>query len=1246
MKIAFVYPWFEKFLTNNPEIDTSLVDYFLGDFTTPPSLGIPLLNAITPPEVDRVLLDDNAGDIIDFDVEYDLIAINCFTPQATRAFEIADEFRKRGTQVVMGGFFPSFMEQECLKHCDAVSTGEGEAVWLEILEDAKNRSLKKIYRGGHKMKPEDIPEPDRSIFYGKTNYTWEEDIVQVTRGCVYKCAMCAIPEHMGHRMRFRPVADVVKEVANCKYENVYLADDTLFFEHKKTLEYTKELLTALIPLKKKYFVASTAALNTDPEMIKLMVEAGVVNYYCTMNVDPLSIKALQGDEKAQQQIIDLVETLESSGIRFFGSCAIGRDWDDENIADRVLDLFQRANIKTSEFFIFTPYPGSSHWDRMEKQGRIFDKTWKHYNGAHVVFEPAKMSADELYKQFVKIWNTFFERQKVTNTANMEPKTFKDETEIVGIPLQQSGVVGESAITGIGVLSPIGSSTDEILKSLKSEKSAIAPITRFDVSNFAINTAGEIKNFDSSKELTEDENSLFEDDYLKYAVFAAKKAIEDAGIKLEDINEDMAIVLATCNGGLLSGEKEYMWKHGKADTPYSEKLNLQAQYYGFGKALSYALGVKGEVWLATTACSSTTAAMGIAKTLIDKGYYKKVLVGGSDSYSYANQAGFDGLKSTSTEPIAPFSTPTGLNIGEASCFWVVEEMEQAILNNRRIYGKIAGHATTSDAYHPTSPDPKGDSSYRTMKLALEDSGLTLGEMGVINAHGTGTPANDKAEMKGISRLLKEADVSVPVVSTKSYFGHCMGSTGILEATCNLLAMNDGFIPPTINFKESRSETDLDFVPNKCREANYDAFVTANYAFGGNNAAAVITKWDKPMNYPKKTTEKVVITGTGVVSSAGLGVAPLLEALRNGESKIGSAESIIMGDLKSNRAGIVEGFSAREVNRRLDFSQKTKIVKMSTAASFYALEEAGVKINRRNAEDYGMALGMCNGPSEMNYMDGVYRGDTPNIDIACFSNITANSVAGWVSNILTLKGINITLSPGHHSGLQAIAYAYDSLTQNRAKAVVAGAADEVDPQTYFNYDLLGFLNRDEQEAEYKYRAENNLEKTLGEGAALLNLEPESIANDRDVNILGEVLGYGMSMDAAKFDEHSVDDSQLTRAIQTALSRSTTCQTEIDLVLWAPQGNSQDIKVINSCKAVFGDRKVAMLDTSYTTGYVEGTSTTMALAAALEAIKDGKGLWNSRTGITEIDEIETPKEVKNILVVGSSDVGYNFSLVVEVK
>ena len=150
------------------------------------------------------------------------------------------------------------------------------------------------------------------------------------------------------------------------------------------------------------------------------------------------------------------------------------------------------------------------------------------------------------------------------------------------------------------------------------------------------------------------------------------------------------------------------------------MNLHAQYFGFGKALANALGLAGETWIVTTACSSATVALGLAQTLIQRGYYDTVLVGGADVLCVANVSGFDALKATAPGRLAPFSSPYGLNIGEGACFWLVESMEQALLRGARCHGRLVGHATTCDAFHPTTPDPRGQGVLRTLRRTTGSS----------------------------------------------------------------------------------------------------------------------------------------------------------------------------------------------------------------------------------------------------------------------------------------------------------------------------------------------------------------------------------------------------------------------------------------------------------------------------------------------------------------------------------------------
>lgn len=1244
MKITFVYPRFDKFLRSVPELDAGLVDYFLGDYTTPPSLGIPLLAALTPPEFEIELIDDNGGQPPDYDTSTDLVAINCFTPQATRAFEIADGFRSHGKKVIMGGIFPSTMPDECLKHSDSVNVGEGEPRWPEILADLKGGTLRRRYDGGHSMDAAKIPIARREIFYRNEHYDWDEDLVQVMRGCLYNCPMCPLPEQMGGRIRFRPIENVVAEMRSLKHENVYLADDMLFFRHQHVREYSQKLFEALAPLGKKYFVNSTMALNIEASFLDVAAAAGVKNFYCTMNVEPVSIRALQGGKRERQALIDLVKATQDREIRFFASIAMGRDWDDLGFVDRALELLDAADIHTAEFFIFTPFPGSPHWSRMLSQDRIFDFQWSRYNGSHVVARPQNMTPDQLREQFIRIWREFFRMQKTRHAASLEPSTWDKGVQVLGKPLQRQGTRDEAAITGIGLLSPIGNDIPTATQALRQGRHGLAPVTRFDARHFRTNLFGEIKGFDADECLTPAEQQEYEDPYLRYAIIAARHALADAGLAPTNrqVRRDIAIVLGTCNGGLASAEVEYAWIHGRSSRPFDEAMNLHAQLYGFGKALASALKIGGDTWVVTTACSSTTVAIGLAQTIINRGYYDIVLVGGADALCVANVSGFDAIKATSMTRMSPFSVPPGLNIGEGACFWVVEDLEKAMLRRARCRGRIIGHATTSDAHHPTSPDPRGLGVTRTFAAALADAGISIADLGCINAHGSGTEANDKAETKGIIRFLGDHDV--PVVSTKPFFGHCMGVTGILEATSQLLAMCEDFIPPTLNFTEPRPGCTLDYVPNAARAKKYHAFLSANYAFGGNNAVVAIAKWDAPIPPRIPKDGRVVVTGLGAVTSLGLGIANTLEQLQRGAVGIAPITSFPVTRQAARRAGQVPEFTSGQVDRRLDFSVLNPISKFAVAAARLALDNAGLKINPSNGDDIGVVMGVCNGPSEMGHMNSVFGSQNYAANIPSFSNITPNSTAGWVSNQLYLRGVNASLAAGPHAGVQSLAYAFDALAAQRARAIVAGAADEVYAQSFYNYDGLDFLFAAEEEADYRLRRQSPKRKVIGEGAAMLVMETAESATARGARIFAEVLGYGMGMDADGFLADNLAPAGLRHAAELALTRSGVAAEQIGLLVWAPQGNRQDQKVLDAGAEVFGDRfaRLPLVTTTFNTGYIESASILVSLASALAALAAGTALWPQRTGLPELDSRALAAAPGYIMAIASTDIGYNFAAV----
>lgn len=407
MKVSFIYPRFEKFLESIPSLDLELVDHFLGNYTTPPSLGIPILAGLTPPPWEVELLDDNNGDSLNFDGDMDLVAINCFTPQAARAFEIADQYRARGKKVVMGGFFPSAMPEEAALHADAVNIGDGEPNWHRILDDAANGTLKPFYTSKSDWDLALMPKLRRDLFYEKKGYDWGADLVQTARGCTYNCGMCAVPDLQGHRIRLRPVEHIVEEIRTLRFDQVYLAEDILFFPNRRIQDWSGKLFDALKPLQKNLFVSSTMSLNTNDKFLDRIAAAGVTSFYCTLNVDAKSIRAVSGDREAGNELVSLVKRLEDRDIRFFASFGIGRDWDDERIVDSILGLSERAGIRTAEFFLFTPYPASPQWHRLARQDRILNRDWNKYNGAHVVWQPLGITPDKLYEIFTTLWREFY-----------------------------------------------------------------------------------------------------------------------------------------------------------------------------------------------------------------------------------------------------------------------------------------------------------------------------------------------------------------------------------------------------------------------------------------------------------------------------------------------------------------------------------------------------------------------------------------------------------------------------------------------------------------------------------------------------------------------------------------------------------------------------------------------------------------------------------------------------------------------
>ncbi|MDD5309508.1 MAG: beta-ketoacyl-[acyl-carrier-protein] synthase family protein [Deltaproteobacteria bacterium] len=803
----------------------------------------------------------------------------------------------------------------------------------------------------------------------------------------------------------------------------------------------------------------------------------------------------------------------------------------------------------------------------------------------------------------------------------------------------------AAVTGIGVLCPVGLDRHQVLDAVRTGRSGIAAIEQFDPSPFRTRYGGEVRGFDPREHLSPDELERFPDPSLRLALAAARQALHDAGLSWtrQAPPARAAIVVGTCNGGLKSAEEQYAILNGLAPGRFDRRMNLLIRYHALGKALSHSLGVTGPTWVVTTACASSTGALGVAQELLSHGLADTVLAGGVDALCLAAMAGFDALKATSTERTAPFSLPVGLNLGEGAAFWVLEELDAARARGARIDGEVLGYAFTADAHHPTAPDPRGDGAYRTMTQAIARAGLSAAELGCINAHGTGTEVNDRIESKAIARLV--GDSPVPVHSFKSAVGHCLGAAGIIEATAGLVAMNDGLVPATINFGEPRPGCTLDYVPGAPRPAAYDRFLSCNYAFGGNNAGVVVGRCDpsRPPAAGPDPTARTVLTGGGAVTSLGLGSAALLEALREGRRGLVPVGRIATRPTRSKLAGLVPEFDGRDVDRRLDLKSMNPISRYAAAAARLAMADADLRVGPKDGLDVGVVTGVYVGPCEEGHMHAITRSRGAQADISGFSVIVANATSGWVSNALLLKGYACTVSQGADAGLFALLLAHLAVTSREAPCVLAGASDELYSRYFRNCDELDLLHTGDDEVAYGLRLDIPDRRVVGEGAAYVVAEDAARAKSRGARILATIAGYGMTTDTDAFYEPCARPEGLARAIRDALAMAGWSPGDVGLVLWSPEGNSGDRKTLAALEIALGASasRVPLVTSVFHTGLAEAASGTATLAAVLRAWSDGGGLWPQLTGVSGIDGRELPAGPVPTLAIATSELGFNLAL-----
>jgi len=730
--------------------------------------------------------------------------------------------------------------------------------------------------------------------------------------------------------------------------------------------------------------------------------------------------------------------------------------------------------------------------------------------------------------------------------------------------------------------------EEFRQSLREGRRGFAPLRDPRLVRLRATHAGLIDGFGPRPDDPEAVRTL--DRHVHLALEAMREAAARAGLRLP-LGERGGVVLGTCSGGMLAIERHYE-ALARGEDPIDADLLFSKRYYTGVKALAWAAGAGGPAMTVVTACAAGGGAIAMGADLIRAGLAEVVLAGGADAFAPSTLVGFDALKATCEGLCAPFSIPAGLNLGEGAAFLVLEEMGRARDRGAPILAELLGSGLSNDAHHPTAPDPTARGQLAAMNAALDDAGIEAGRVDYVNAHGTGTRANDPSECRAISRLLGDRAAEVPISSTKSMIGHCLGGAGALEAAAAVLACGAGFLPPTAGFKGPRDGCDLDCVPDPGRPFAGRIALSNSFGFAGNNACLVLdlAPGEAGASAPP-AGGPAVITGLGAVTPAGPGVG----ALGDGPSGIAPADRVPV-PVEPFPAGLVPGIDPRKVDRRLDLRGFDRCSLFAALAAREALGAAGIDPRPAAMSAVGLVLGIATGPGqgEDDHLRATFAGGFELGSVGAFPYVVPNEVAGNVARALMMKGHNTVVATGRGAGLPALAAAALAVSLGHCGTVLACGADELTERGLTDGFRTGLCGP-------------GTGIDPAEGAAAVVIERLESARKRDATVLATVIGLGLASDCAE-PRVSTGDAALERALAQGLERAGIPAAEISLI--APGGGGEAA----AARRIVGNA-VEIVDLEPRLGLAEAALPLCNLARALQVAGPGRviaALSLSREGL----------------------------------
>jgi 3-oxoacyl-[acyl-carrier-protein] synthase II len=406
------------------------------------------------------------------------------------------------------------------------------------------------------------------------------------------------------------------------------------------------------------------------------------------------------------------------------------------------------------------------------------------------------------------------------------------------------------ITGLGMVTPLGTGVQKNWEAIRAGKSGIRPITRFDASSFPCRIAGEVADFRSEDFLDKQQVRRF-DRFIHYAVASARMAMEESGLKIDSNNcQRVGCLMGSGLGGLAMLEKNHkalLEKGPRRISPFFIPGMIANMAPGL---IAIEFGAKGPNISVETACAASSHAIGESFKLIREGTADAMITGGSEAVvTPLALGGFCSMRALSTRNHEPerASRPFDLDrdgfvMGEGAGILILEELTHALERGADIYAEVVGYGLSGDAYHVSAPEPSGEGAISSMAMAIRDAGLKPEDIDYINAHGTSTKLNDSSENKAIKSVFGEHAYKLAISSTKSMTGHLLGGAGGIEAIYTILTIKFAVISPTINYETPDPECDLDYVPNVAREAKVNAAMSNSFGFGGTNASLLFKAYE--------------------------------------------------------------------------------------------------------------------------------------------------------------------------------------------------------------------------------------------------------------------------------------------------------------------------------------------------------------------------------------------------------------------